>query len=71
MANRYEKLDFTKSEDRHAFARMMAEEGMVLLENKKNILPLGTEKVALFGRTQIDTIKGGTQQQNQLTRLAS
>ena len=67
MANRYEKLDFTKSEDRHAFARMMAEEGMILLENKKNILPLGTEKVALFGRTQIDTIKGGTGSANSVS----
>lgn len=67
MKNRYEKLDFTKSDDRHAFARIMAEEGMVLLENKNNILPLGKEKVALFGRTQVDTIKGGTGSANSVS----
>lgn len=60
MANQYKKLDFTTKSGRHTFARMMAEEGIVLLENRNAVLPLGREKVALFGRTQIDTIKGGT-----------
>ena len=60
MANQYKKLDFTTKEGRHTLARMMAEEGIVLLENRNAVLPLGREKVALFGRTQIDTIKGGT-----------
>ena len=60
MANQYKNLDFTTKEGRHTFARMMAEEGIVLLENRDAVLPLGREKVALFGRTQIDTIKGGT-----------
>ena len=60
MANQYKNLDLTTKEGRHTFARMMAEEGIVLLENRDAVLPLGREKVALFGRTQIDTIKGGT-----------
>ena len=60
MVNQYKKLDLTSKEGRYAFARMMAEEGIVLLENRNAVLPLGREKVALFGRTQIDTIKGGT-----------
>ena len=59
MANQYKKLDLTTKEGRHTLARMMAEEGIVLLENRNAVLPLGREKVALFGRTQIDTIKGG------------
>ena len=60
MVDQYKKLDLTSKEGRYNFARMMAEEGIVLLENKNAMLPLGREKVALFGRTQIDTIKGGT-----------
>ena len=60
MANRYKSLDIKSKEGRHTLARMMAEEGIVLLENRDAVLPLGREKVALFGRTQIDTIKGGT-----------
>ena len=60
MVNQYKKLDLTSKEGRHNFARIMAEEGIVLLENRNAVLPLGREKVALFGRTQIDTIKGGT-----------
>lgn len=60
MANLYKKLDLKSKEERHTLARIMAEEGIVLLENRNAVLPLGREKVALFGRTQIDTIKGGT-----------
>lgn len=60
MTNLYKKLDLKSNEGRHNLARIMAEEGIVLLENKNAVLPLGREKVALFGRTQIDTIKGGT-----------
>lgn len=67
MTYRNRKFDFTKTDDRHTFAKIMAEEGMVLLENKRNVLPLGCEKVALFGRTQINTIKGGTGSANSVS----
>ncbi len=45
---------------RSALARAVAAEGIVLIKNEKNMLPLGDEPVAVFGRTQIDTIKCGT-----------
>ncbi|WP_256358228.1 glycoside hydrolase family 3 protein [Bacillus sp. sid0103] len=42
-------------------ARKAASEGMVLLKNDKMPLPISKEqKVALFGNTQIETVKGGT-----------
>jgi beta-glucosidase len=42
-------------------SRMAAAEGMVLLKNTVNTLPLtGTKKVALFGNTSYDIIAGGT-----------
>jgi RNA polymerase sigma factor (sigma-70 family) len=47
-------------EARAALARTVAEEGIVLLKNEGNMLPLHDEAVAVFGRTQIDTIKCGT-----------
>ncbi len=38
-----------------------ATEGMVLLKNQDKVLPIQPwEKVSVFGRTQIDTVKGGT-----------
>lgn len=42
--------------------RNAATEGMVLLKNNKNVLPLGdkVKKVAVFGRTSYDFIAGGT-----------
>lgn len=43
-----------------ALARDAAVEGMVLLENKQNVLPLQTKEVALFGPGAIMTVKGGT-----------
>lgn len=43
-----------------ALARRAASEGMVLLKNDRSVLPLDREKtVALFGRNQTDTFKGG------------
>lgn len=42
------------------FMRRCAAEGMVLLADDAKNLPFGYEKVAVFGRSQIDTIKGGT-----------
>lgn len=42
-------------------SRMAATEGMVLLKNSDNVLPLsGTKSVALFGNTSYDLIAGGT-----------
>ncbi|WP_081415918.1 beta-glucosidase [Peribacillus kribbensis] len=42
-------------------ARRAAADGMVLLKNNNQALPIHTnKKIALFGNTQIETIKGGT-----------
>ena len=41
-------------------ARETATEGMVLLKNDNNLLPLATAKVALFGNASYDLIAGGT-----------
>ena len=39
----------------------LAEEGLVLLQNRKNVLPLAKKsKVALYGLGAVRTIKGGT-----------
>ena len=43
------------------FSMEAATEGMVLLENKNNVLPIASKgKIALFGGGAINTIKGGT-----------
>jgi len=42
------------------YGRLVAGEGIVLLENKNNLLPLVNKKVALFGRIQTDYYKSGT-----------
>lgn len=43
-----------------ALAKQAAEEGMVLLKNQANLLPLEPErKVALFGKGSFDYVKGG------------
>lgn len=42
-------------------AKQAAEEGMVLLKNDSNTLPIATsKKIASFGIAQINTLKGGT-----------
>lgn len=56
----------TGKPSRHPFpehmqqARRIAAEGMVLLKNEKNVLPLRTRKVALFGAGAADTVSCGT-----------
>ncbi|MBO5196983.1 MAG: glycoside hydrolase family 3 C-terminal domain-containing protein [Lachnospiraceae bacterium] len=45
---------------RSRLARDIAEEGIILLKNDDSMLPFGTEKVAVFGRTQVDMIPCGT-----------
>lgn len=52
--------NYNNSEERALVSRAIAREGIILLENKDNTLPLGKEAVAVFGRTQIDMIQGGT-----------
>lgn len=55
-------LDVTQREINHcAIARRAAAEGMVLLKNEGNVLPLVPgSRVALFGAGAAKTIKGGT-----------
>ena len=50
----------SQGESMAALSRMAAGEGMVLLKNEKNALPIrrGT-KVALFGKGTVDYVKGG------------
>ena len=56
----FEMANYNLLEERALLARTVAEEGIVLLKNEGNVLPLGNEKVAVFGRSQVDTIKCGT-----------
>lgn len=52
---------FATVEERRALAGRIAAGGAVLLKNEGNLLPFsGSTRVAVFGRTQINTIKGGT-----------
>ena len=51
---------YTNASERARLAKEIACEGIVLLKNNDNMLPLGGEQVAVFGRTQVDTIKCGT-----------
>ena len=50
----------TGSEEHIAFSRKAASEGMVLLKNENKVLPIKKgEKVAIFGKAQIDYVRGG------------
>ena len=52
--------DFKDAMTRAELSRTIAEEGAVLLKNEGNILPVLESKVAIFGRSQIDTYYVGT-----------
>lgn len=57
----YEASGKTNLEEHKAIARKAAHEGMVLLQNTENTLPLKAgSKVAVFGTTSYETIAGGT-----------
>lgn len=50
----------TASKEHRELAKNAAKEGMVLLKNRQNVLPLGKgSKVALFGKGSFDYVKGG------------
>ena len=55
MVNKYQN-----PAERIALARQIAREGIILLKNEGGMLPFGKEKIAVFGRTQVNTIKCGT-----------
>ncbi|MFA9396809.1 MAG: glycoside hydrolase family 3 C-terminal domain-containing protein [Clostridiaceae bacterium] len=57
----YENKDrVTASYNHRTLSKNAAKEGMVLIKNKNNLLPLPkTSKVALFGKATFDYIKGG------------
>lgn len=47
------QFDFKTRENRLEFSKYVAEEGIVLLKNEDNVLPLGKERVAIFGGAQV------------------
>ena len=49
-----------REKDNAELAKRVAEEGMVLLENKDQVLPVQEKNIALFGNGAIRTIRGGT-----------
>ena len=49
-----------REKDNAALARKVATEGMVLLRNDEQALPIKGKNVALFGNSAIRTIRGGT-----------
>lgn len=50
----------TESKEHIAISKQAATEGMVLLKNEQQVLPLKTgQKVALFGKASADYVKGG------------
>ncbi|WP_160724320.1 beta-glucosidase [Bacillus sp. USDA818B3_A] len=58
---KYQNSDQPDLKAHAAVARKAAAEGMVLLKNTGQALPINnSKKIALFGNTQIETVKGGT-----------
>ena len=53
-------VSFAREKANAALAREAAAQGMVLLENKNNSLPIKTKKLALFGGGAVRTVRGGT-----------
>ena len=52
---------FSEVTERRSLVRRVSEEGFVLLKNEGGVLPYSkNDKIAVFGRTQVDTIKSGT-----------
>ncbi|MBS1502174.1 MAG: glycoside hydrolase family 3 C-terminal domain-containing protein [Bacteroidetes bacterium] len=63
MSPEFKKYKYSDKPDlkKHAqVSRMAAAQGMVLLKDDGNALPLNGKKVALFGNTSYDLIAGGT-----------
>ncbi|MGP8305938.1 glycoside hydrolase family 3 C-terminal domain-containing protein [Vibrio sp. YIC-376] len=59
--NNYNYSDAPDLDAHAALARQAAADGMILLKNKNGALPLASgSKVASFGTTQVNTLKGGT-----------
>ena len=59
--NRHKGYKYSEAPDNAQASRKIAEEGIILLENKGNSLPIATtQKIALFGITSYDFIAGGT-----------
>ncbi|MBQ8869170.1 MAG: glycoside hydrolase family 3 C-terminal domain-containing protein [Oscillospiraceae bacterium] len=51
----------SEAAERRSLIRRVSEEGFVLLKNEWDVLPYSkNDKIAVFGRTQVDTIKSGT-----------
>ncbi|MBO5006791.1 MAG: glycoside hydrolase family 3 C-terminal domain-containing protein [Clostridia bacterium] len=53
-------IKYQNNAERISLARQIAAEGIILLKNECGMLPFGKEKIAVFGRTQVNTIKCGT-----------
>ncbi|QMV43974.1 glycoside hydrolase family 3 protein [Cohnella cholangitidis] len=53
-------LQITEKGANPKIARYAATQGMVLLENRNDVLPLSSKKIALFGGGAHVTVKGGT-----------
>lgn len=55
-----EKKSMSPLDELRDLSKYVAEEGIVLLENKKNVLPIINKHVAVFGRIQFNYYKSGT-----------
>lgn len=57
---KYEYSNFPDFENNRKIARLSAAEGMILLKNDRNALPVTGKKIALLGNASYDTFTGGT-----------